>query len=120
MITLPHLLSITSTLLLFILVHYLYFKRRAKIAVVLHQLLRVSYLLVIMSGILLLPQMPVTFARLFKLLSGIIVMGFMEIVLMHRVKGDLSKVHWIIFGVVLGLTIVVGLALPLGIALLNF
>lgn len=115
MITSFHLLAIAFTLFLFTLVYYLYGTTRKRTAIVTHQVLRLSYLLVIITGILLLPLMPVTVGRLLKLMAGLLTVGFMEIFLMHRMKEDLGRMHWIIFAILLGSTIILGLMLPLGI-----
>ncbi|WP_059104793.1 DUF1516 family protein [Shouchella shacheensis] len=114
MITLNHLLSLLLTFLLFAFVNIFYKIQKRKTALVLHQLLRLSYLLVLLTGILLLPVMPITFGRMFKFLLGVLTMGFMEIFLMHRRQGDLGFFHWTGFGVLLGATIAMGLFLPLG------
>ncbi|MCM2676135.1 DUF1516 family protein [Alkalicoccobacillus plakortidis] len=117
MLTQYHLLAIILTLSLFGLVLSLYRKGQKKPAVLLHQLMRVSFLFVLATGILLVPMMPFSLMRGAKLLLGIISMGMMEIFLMHLNKGDLTKFTTVSLIVVISLTILIGLFLPLGIYL---
>lgn len=93
---------------------YLYTQKKEKISVIAHQVLRISYLVVIISGILLLPLMPLTFGRLLKLILGICSLGLMEIYLICKTKKVLHKVNWA-FLMVLMFTILLGFSLPMGI-----
>ncbi|MDQ0207199.1 DUF1516 family protein [Alkalicoccobacillus murimartini] len=117
MLTQYHLLAIILTLVLFGLVYSLYRKGQQRKAVILHQVMRVSFLFVLATGILLVPMMPFSILRGGKLLLGIISMGMIEIFLMHLNKGDLTKFTTVSLMIVLFATIMIGLFLPLGIYL---
>lgn len=79
--------------------------------------MRLSFLGVLATGILLVPLMPFSLARGAKLLFGIISLGMSEIFLMHLNKGDLTRFTTISFIIFLSVTILLGLFLPLGIYL---
>ncbi|WP_185970942.1 DUF1516 family protein [Alkalicoccobacillus porphyridii] len=117
MLTQYHLIAITVTLLLFGIVYKLYVNKKRKQAIILHQFMRVSFLFVLATGILLVPMMPFSLMRGAKLILGMVSMGIMEIFLMHLNKGDLTKFTTISMITIISLTILIGLFLPLGIYL---
>lgn len=117
MLTNYHLIAIICTLILFGLVYKLYVKQKRKQAIIFHQVMRVSFLIVLATGILLVPMMPFSLMRGAKLILGIVSMGIIEIYLMHLNKGDLTKFTTISMLTIISLTILIGLFLPLGIYL---
>lgn len=117
LITGYHLLALSITCILFIFVFLFYKRGKTKKAVILHQFMRLSFLGVLATGILLVPLMPFSLARGAKLLFGIMSLGMIEIFLMHLNKGDLTKFTTVSFIVILSITILLGLFLPLGIYL---
>lgn len=114
MMTHIHLTALALALVLFFVVFGLFAAKKAKIANVLHQITRVVYLIVIMTGFLLLPMMPFTLGRISKVVLGLITIGLMEIVLVHQSKGEIKARDWVLFIVFLIATIFAGLLLPLG------
>jgi hypothetical protein len=112
-----HLAALGLTLALFFIVSALYSAKKNKIGTILHQVLRVTYLFVIMTGFILLPMMPFSLGRISKVALGLLTIGVMEIVLAHQIKGHIKGRDWLIFMVILLVTIFTGLLLPLGLHL---
>lgn len=80
-----------------------------------HMILRVDYLLIILTGGLLLMQLSnINGEYIGKTILGVLVIAFMEMVLVKMSKGKSAKVFTIAFVIVLLLTIAMGLQLPMG------
>lgn len=114
-----HLAALGLTLILFFIVYVLYAVKKNKIAAVLHQVHRLSYLFVIMTGFILLPMLPFSLGRISKVVLGLLTIGVMEIVLVHQSKGLIKTRDWLIFVIFLTVTILTGLLLPMGFNLLR-
>ncbi|WP_162356588.1 DUF1516 family protein [Metabacillus mangrovi] len=110
-----HIAAWILAVILFFAVYVLYKKGRMKSAAVLHGILRLDYLLVLASGFYLVASVSITFGHLMKAALGILTIGFLEIVAVHKKKGESYKPLWIFCLAVLGGTILLGLYLPLGI-----
>ncbi|ALC81884.1 MULTISPECIES: DUF1516 family protein [Bacillus] len=113
-----HLTALGLTLILFFIVYALFAAKKHKIAVVLHQIHRITYLFVIMTGFILLPMLPFSLGRISKVVLGLLTIGVMEIVLVHKSKDHIKVRDWLFFVIFLIVTIVAGLLLPLGFYLL--
>ncbi|MEK4629816.1 YisL family protein [Solibacillus sp. FSL R7-0682] len=82
--------------------------------------LRVMYILIIISGGALFLEWRDKIAESgmnydMKVLFGILVIGFMEMILARKNKGKSVNIFWILFGVVLLVTLYLGLSMGIGI-----
>ena len=85
-----------------------------------HMTLRLMYILVIISGLALFLEWRDKIAESgmnydMKVLFGILVIGFMEMVLVRKGKGKPVNVFWALFGIVLLVTLYLGLSMGIGI-----
>ncbi|RFU68060.1 DUF1516 family protein [Peribacillus saganii] len=83
-----------------------------KAAKINHMILRVFYLLIIITGGMLISSMYGPY--IVKALIGIIVIGMMEMILVRSAKGKDTKVLWIVFVVAFIVVLYMGLSLPQG------
>ncbi|KOO49571.1 YisL family protein [Viridibacillus arvi] len=82
-----------------------------------HMILRVFYILIIITGgALFADGMHFNMGMLygFKLIGGILVIGMMEMVLVRKAKGKPTTMFWILFAVFLLITMFLGFKLPMG------
>ncbi|MCH7320684.1 YisL family protein [Solibacillus sp. MA9] len=84
-----------------------------------HMALRVMYILIIISGGALflewrdkIPESGMNYDM--KVLFGILVIGFMEMVLVRKGKGKSVNLFWILFAVALLVTLYLGLSMGIG------
>ncbi|WP_010283437.1 YisL family protein [Bacillus timonensis] len=78
--------------------------------------LRLFYLFILVTGFLLLfSGVTIDGEYIGKAILGVLTIGFMEMILARSSKGKSNGLFWILFIVVLGLTIGLGMKLPLGI-----
>ncbi len=80
--------------------------------------LRVFYILILLTGIALFIQgMASEMGMLygFKLLSGLFLIGFMEMILARMKKQKPANMFWILFFIILFITLFLGFKLPMGI-----
>ncbi|MEH7224898.1 YisL family protein [Bacillus sp. JJ1566] len=78
--------------------------------------LRLFYLFILATGLLLLfGGVVIDGEYIGKAILGILTIGFMEMILARSSKGKPNGVFWVLFVVVLVLTIALGAKLPLGI-----
>lgn len=85
-----------------------------------HMTLRLMYILVIISGLALFLEWRDKIAESgmnydMKVLFGILVIGFMEMVLVRKGKGKPVNLFWILFGIVLLVTLYLGMSMGIGI-----
>lgn len=84
---------------------------------ILKMILRVFYLLIIISGVaLFITAMGGTQGALYgvKLLFGILTLGMMEMVFARQGKGKPTQMFWILFVIVVLVTVFLGFKLPMG------
>lgn len=85
-----------------------------------HMILRVMYILVIVTGLSLFLEWrdKITESGMnydMKVLFGILVIGFMEMVLVRKNKGKSVNMFWVLFGIVLLITLYLGLSMGIGV-----
>ena len=85
-----------------------------------HMILRVMYILVIVTGLSLFLEWrdKITESGMnydMKVLFGILVIGFMEMVLVRKNKGKSVNMFWVLFGIVLLVTLYLGLSMGIGV-----
>ncbi|MCM3722441.1 YisL family protein [Solibacillus isronensis] len=85
-----------------------------------HMILRVMYILVIVTGLSLFLEWrdKITESGMnydMKVLFGILVIGFMEMVLVRKSKGKSVNMFWVLFGIVLLITLYLGLSMGIGV-----
>lgn len=85
-----------------------------------HMILRLMYILVIVTGLSLflewrdkIPESGMNYDM--KVLFGILVIGFMEMVLVRKSKGKSVNMFWVLFGIVLLITLYLGLSMGIGV-----
>ncbi|AJD90695.1 hypothetical protein JMA_13780 [Jeotgalibacillus malaysiensis] len=88
----------------------------AKGAKIVHMILRLMYVLIIFTGGWLFFQFSANDAALYgvKFLLGILVIGFMEMILVRTKKQKSVKVMWILLVIALLGTLYLGFSLPVG------
>lgn len=111
-----HITTWVIGLILFVVALGLIKGGNAKGAKIVQMILRLFYLLIIATGVMLFARHqgidPMMYGL--KLLGGIIVIGMMEMILIRIGKGKNTGVFWIIFVISLAVTLFLGLKLPLG------
>ncbi|MEK4128771.1 YisL family protein [Solibacillus sp. FSL W8-0474] len=85
-----------------------------------HMTLRVMYILVIITGLALFLEWRDKIAESgmnydMKVLFGILVIAFMEMVLVRKNKGKSVNMFWVLFGIVLLITLYLGMSMGIGI-----
>ncbi|MER2027807.1 MAG: YisL family protein [Solibacillus sp.] len=85
-----------------------------------HMILRLMYILVIVTGLSLFLEWrdKITESGMnydMKVLFGILVIGFMEMVLVRKNKGKSVNMFWVLFGIVLLITLYLGLSMGIGV-----
>lgn len=85
-----------------------------------HMILRVMYILVIVTGLSLFLEWRDKISESgmnydMKVLFGILVIGFMEMVLVRKNKGKSVNMFWVLFGIVLLITLYLGLSMGIGV-----
>ncbi|MEK4384877.1 YisL family protein [Solibacillus sp. FSL W7-1464] len=85
-----------------------------------HMILRLMYILVIVTGLSLFLEWRDKISESgmnydMKVLFGILVIGFMEMVLVRKSKGKSVNMFWVLFGIVLLITLYLGLSMGIGV-----
>ncbi|MER1990222.1 YisL family protein [Solibacillus isronensis] len=85
-----------------------------------HMILRLMYILVIVTGLSLFLEWRDKISESgmnydMKVLFGILVIGFMEMVLVRKNKGKSVNMFWVLFGIVLLITLYLGLSMGIGV-----
>ncbi len=111
-----HITTWAVALILFVVVLVLQKSGKQKGAKITQMILRVFYLLIIATGVLLFSKHQGYNPALYgiKFLGGIIVIGMMEMILVRTAKEKNTGVFWAVFIVALAVTFFLGLKLPLG------
>ncbi|MFJ5794945.1 YisL family protein [Bacillus atrophaeus] len=110
-----HIASWIVALILLFVSYGFYSSRSAKGAKITHMILRLFYILIILTG----AELFIRFANFNgeyagKMLLGIITIGLMEMILIRKKKEKSTGGLWIGFIIVLVLTVLLGLHLPIG------
>ncbi|QGQ44612.1 YisL family protein [Metabacillus sediminilitoris] len=111
-----HITTWVVAIILFFVAHSLLKSQKEKPAKIVQMVLRLFYILIIVTGIMIASGIQLNGEYIGKIILGIVTIGMMEMVLTKTKKGQPTKVFWIIFIVVLILTISLGLRLPFGFA----
>lgn len=111
-----HITTWVVALILFVVVLLLRKGGNQKGAKITQMILRLFYLLIILTGVLLFSKHQGYDPALYgiKLLGGIIAIAMMEMVLVRGAKEKNTGIFWIIFIIALAVTFFLGLKLPLG------
>ncbi|MFC4322329.1 YisL family protein [Litchfieldia salsa] len=108
-----HITSWALAIILFVVVLFLQKGGKAKGAKIVHMVLRLFYVLTILTGAqLLFGAASLPFAYILKLILGILTIGFIEMVLIRSKKGKPTMMFWILLLVSLIATIYLGFSLP--------
>ncbi|MDQ0224207.1 YisL family protein [Metabacillus niabensis] len=110
-----HITSWVIAIILFFVATSLLKSKKEKQAKIVSMILRVFYILVIGTGVLILSGFTsIDGEYIGKIILGILTIGMMEMVLAKVKKGKPAMLFWILFFVILILTISLGLRLPEG------
>lgn len=110
-----HVLTWIIAFVLFFLALRLHYVGKGKAFTVVQMVLRLFYLLIILSGILLVTQIQtIGFLYILKMVVGVWVITAMEFVLNRMTKQKQTGVFWIQFFVSVILVLYLGYKLPLG------
>lgn len=109
-----HISTWVIALILFFVTLYLVKSGKEKQAKIVQMILRVFYILVLVTGLLLF--FDVGFFGLYpvKLIFGILVIGFLEMVLVRTRKGKSTGMFWALLIISLLVTLYLGFSLPMG------
>lgn len=110
-----HITTWVIAIILFVIAAVLTKNKNEKPAKIVSMILRLFYLFIIGSGIQLYLSVDPTMGYHMKALLGILVIGLMEMVLMCLKKGKTPTIYWVIWFILVIVTIYLGLKLPLGI-----
>ncbi|RPK07277.1 hypothetical protein BSBH6_00901 [Bacillus subtilis] len=110
-----HITTWVVALILLFVSYSLYASGSAKGGKITHMILRLFYILIILTG----AELFVRFANwngeyAGKMILGIITIGLMEMLLIRKKKEKSTGGLWIVFVIVLVLTVLLGLHLPIG------
>ena len=81
-----------------------------------HMALRAVYILIVITGVALYMEYMDAYGMMYhiKALFGILVIGFMDMVLVRKGKGKPVNTFWILFAIVLVVTLYLGLSMGIG------
>ncbi|MDA1475965.1 YisL family protein [Bacillus changyiensis] len=110
-----HITAWLITLILVVVVYAQYSRGGGKGAKITHMILRVLYLLVILTGVELFYRFTIWNGEsIAKVVLGVLTIGLMEMLLIRKKKAKSVTGMWVGFIIVLLLTLALGLRLPLG------
>ena len=112
-----HITSWVIAIILFIVALTLLKNKNEKGARITSMILRLFYILVIVTGVVLFLQFNSGGTYHVKMLAGVLVIAMMEMILAFTKKGRSTALYWVLFIVILFATIYLGFKLPLGIQL---
>lgn len=81
---------------------------------IVHMILRVVYLLILLTGFMLLFSINITIMYVLKAAVGLWVISMLEMILIRTKKNEKASILWIQFVVALLLVLYLGFSLPLG------
>ncbi|MGM0846817.1 MAG: YisL family protein [Bacillota bacterium] len=116
-----HITTWVIGVILFFAALYLHNSSKKKAMKIVHMTLRLFYLLIILTGVLLFWKHQGVFPMQYglKLLAGLWVIAMFEMILVRTNKGKNTKIFWIQLIVALLVTLYLGFWLPLGINFLG-
>ncbi|MDX5476189.1 MAG: YisL family protein [Bacillaceae bacterium] len=111
-----HITAWAVALILFVVVLLLQNANKAKGVKITQMVLRLFYVLIVVTGAQLLHVVGtyINGTYIVKSILGILVIGAMEMVLVRRGKGKPTRVPWILFAITLVVVIYLGFYLPYG------
>ncbi|SEM59636.1 Protein of unknown function [Mesobacillus persicus] len=108
-----HITAWVLSIILFIVIMFM--QKQGKNTKVLHMILRVFYLLILATGIVMLFGLyQIDFMYILKSLLGIVLIGLFEMILVRGKKGINLNSLWIVFVLVFVIVLYLGFKLPLG------
>jgi hypothetical protein len=117
-----HITAWLAGIILFFVAASMYKKGNGK-AKIIHMVLRLFYVLIVLSGVMIYMSLTLTSEMHMwygmKALAGLLVIGFMEMVLARTKKGKSTNVSWVLFAVVFGAVLYLGFKLPLNIQIFS-
>jgi hypothetical protein len=115
-ITDPHITAWFLTLILFFIALSLHKNGKAKGFKILHMIIRVFYLLIILTGGMLLSSVyHISLLYILKVVVGLWIISLFEMILIKTGKKERTKVLWAQFVIAFLLVLYLGFKLPLGI-----
>lgn len=111
-----HITTWVVAIILFFVANTLLKSGKEKPSKIVHMVLRLFYILIIVTGVMIASNIQLNGEYIGKMILGIVTIGMMEMVLIKSKKGQPTKVFWIVFIIALILTILLGLRLPYGFA----
>jgi len=113
-----HLTALVLTLILFFIA--LSLQKKGRNIKILKMILRVMYIIIIVTGgMLLFSLYQITILYVLKTVFGLAMIGMFEMILARSGKERNLAVFWVVFFVILIVTIYLGLQLPFGIYIFN-
>ena len=107
-----HITTWLVAIILFFVAFTMYKKGNAKQAKILHMITRLFYILIIVTGGMLMGSQVGYY--MWKMIVGLIVIAMMEMVLVKTKKGKGTGVYWVLFIVSFVVVLYLGLKLPQG------
>lgn len=115
-ITDPHITAWLLSLILFVIALILNKRGNVKGFKIFHMILRVFYLLIILTGgMLLFSLTQITFLYVIKVATGLWIISLFELILTRKTKEGRMTFLWIQFAIALIFVLYLGFKLPLGI-----
>lgn len=104
------------TFILFLVAFFLLKGGNEKAGKIVQMILRLLFLVIIISGVFLAftAMASAPFQYILKMLCGLTIIGFLEIILAKVRKGEKTVMFWLFFIVFLGIVLYLGYSLPLG------
>lgn len=109
-----HISTWVVALILFVVAFILQKSGKEKGAKIVSMVLRVFYILIVTTGVLLLLEINITGEYFLKAVVGVIVIGLMEMISVRTRKAKATKVLWILFALALAYVIYLGFSMPMG------
>jgi ribose/xylose/arabinose/galactoside ABC-type transport system permease subunit len=109
-----HITGWVLALILFVVAFFLIKGGKTKGAKIVQMILRVLYLAIIATGVMMLTQVyNIDFQYILKTVAGIWVIGLFEMILSRTAKNKNTSVFWIQFVIALALVLYLGFSLPM-------
>ncbi|MBM7620689.1 putative membrane protein SirB2 [Bacillus tianshenii] len=109
-----HISTWAVALILFVVAIALQKSGKAKGAKIVSMVLRLFYILIVATGVLLLWNINLTGDYIVKGLMGIVVIGLMEMISVRTRKGKSTTVLWVIFAAAFAYVLYLGFSLDMG------
>ena len=109
-----HITTWVLALVLFFVALGLHKSGKARALKVVQMILRLFYLLIIITGVVILSKINISSLYILKSILGIVVIGMMEMIIVRSVKGKKTTMFWLLFIVTFVLVLYLGFVkLPL-------